>query len=67
MKFSDLELLVECARSDETSVYVRAGLGAAKERLLRLRLVEQNPSVKFEVRITPAGCKFVLKLLKVKP
>ena len=68
MKITDLKLLVDCAyRNLDPIVYVPPSLGAAKTRLVKARLLEENPQQKGAVRITMLGLDFVDRLLEFRP
>ena len=65
MKLTDLKLLIDCCVGEHTRVAY--GFDLAKKRLLRLKLIEEDPQWRGFVRPTDAGFKFVEKLLEIEP
>ena len=68
MKLNDLRLLVDCAfwQDFDQVVFVGPGQVAAKERLLKARLIQENPQQRNVVKITDAGERFIDKLLEIE-
>jgi len=65
VKLTDLKLLIDCHIGEITRVPY--GFDLANKRLLRLKLIEEDPQWEGFVRLTNAGFKFVEKLLAVEP
>ena len=64
MNRNDLKLLVDCACGIYGTVTVGSGFAAAQKRLVRRRLIEEDPHWLGCVRITNAGDLLVEKLLE---
>lgn len=64
MNLYDLKLIVDCywAESDQEETLIPYGFKAAKERLKRAGLIQENPSHTDFVRITLEGIAFVDQL-----
>lgn len=67
MKLTDLKLLVDCAHADSDGVLVGPGFSAAMKRLLRRKLIEENPNWLGLVRLTRAGSVLIEKILSDHP
>ena len=69
MKLNDLKLLVDCSCNTNRPGVVRVGSGfsAAKNRLVRRGLIEEDPYWLGCVRITNAGDLLVEKILSDHP
>lgn len=64
MKFADLKLLIDCATVGSGGISVEFGFICAKRRLLRLGFIEENPHWSDNVRITGAGWRHVVAVLR---